>query len=384
MSIRTAYQEATEAYQVPKLVRLGPNLYAACFTLMKLIPARYILRKAEQDGRLGPDTVIVETTSGTFGLALAMQAVHMDRRLILVSDPVIDERLYRRLVDLGAGVDRVPASAREMPGGFQAARLERLAQITAEQRSAFCPEQYSNPDNPRSYATVAELLLECLGQVDCVVGPVGSGGSMCGTVGYLRSVLPECRAIGVDSYSSVLFGHPDGPRELRGLGMSLMPANVDHRVFDAVHWTTAPVAYAATRQLHRRHAVYMGPSSGAAYLAARWWAQANPDALTVVMLPDEGHRYQDTVYDDEWLRARGHSELRLPAEPVVVDDPTRPTGSWSTYDWARRSYSQVMAAGQVDLVRAPRASARARSASGERPRAARPEGRGPGWPRSGS
>src|SRR6266516_6818660 len=185
MSIRTSFEEATEAYQTPRLIRLGPNLFCACFTLMKMIPARFILRRALQDGELEPGTVIVETTSGTFGLALAMQAVHMDRRLILISDPVIDERLYRRLTDLGAVVERVPASAREMPGGFQAARLERLAQITAEQRSAFCPEQYSNPDNPRVYATVAELLLECLGQVDCVVGPVGSGGSMCGTVGLL-------------------------------------------------------------------------------------------------------------------------------------------------------------------------------------------------------
>src|SRR5262249_46361083 len=114
MSIRTGYADACEAYQLPKLIRLAPNLYAACFTLMKMIPARFILRRAEQDGRLEPGTVIVETTSGTFGLALAMQAVHMDRRLILVSDPVIDTRLYRRLTDLGAVVDRVPASAGAM------------------------------------------------------------------------------------------------------------------------------------------------------------------------------------------------------------------------------------------------------------------------------
>jgi cysteine synthase A len=347
MSIRTGFEEATEAYQAPKLVRLGPNLYGACFTLMKMIPARFILRKAERDGKLESGTVIVETTSGTFGLALAMQAVHMDRRLVLVSDPVIDERLYRRLADLGAVVERVPAGAAATVGGYQAARLERLEQIRAGHASSFCPEQYSNPDNPRSYATVAELLLECLGQVDCLVGPVGSGGSMCGTVTYLRSVLPECRAIGVDTHSSVLFGHADGPRELRGMGMSLMPANLDHRLFDSVHWCTASAAYAATRQLHQRHALFMGPSSGAAYLVARWWAAGNPGALTVVMMPDEGYRYQDTVYNDEWLMAHGHLVGPPPAEPVPVDDPTRPAGPWTAYDWARRSYDQVMAAGST-------------------------------------
>jgi cysteine synthase len=341
MSVRGSFAEATGAYQLPRLIRLGPNLYAACFTLMKMVPARFILRRAAERGLLEPGTVIVETTSGTFGLALAMQAVHMDRRLILVGDPVIDERLYRRLTDLGAVVERVSPEAGRMPGGYQAARLQRLEAIMADLDAAFCPWQYSNPDNPRAYASVAEYFLECLGQVDCIVGPVGSGGSMCGTVTHVRALLPECRAVGVDSHSSVLFGHPDGPRELRGMGMSLMPDNLDHRVFDQVHWTAPAPAYQATRQLHQRHALFMGPSSGAAYLAARWWAGANPDALTVVMMPDEGYRYQDTVYDDAWLAGRGHLDEPLPAEPVMVSDPAQPAGTWMAFDWARRSYADA-------------------------------------------
>lgn len=343
MGIRTGFAEAAEAYQLPRLVRLGPNLYGACFTLMKLIPARFILRRAERAGQLPPEAVIVETTSGTFGLALAMQAVHLNRRLILVSDPVIDERLHRRLTDLGAAVERVSAEAGNRAGGYQAARLERLAEVRAAHPASYCPEQYTNPDNPRSYAAVSELLLEALGQVDCVVGPVGSGGSMCGTVTHLRAVLPECRAVGVDTPASVLFGHPDGPRQLRGLGMSLLPANLDHRVFDSVHWCTASAAYQATRQLHRRHALFMGPTSGAAYLVARWWAQANPGALTVVMFPDEGYRYQDTVYDDGWLAAGGHLDPPVPEQPVEVGHPADPGGPWTAYPWARRAYHDVTA-----------------------------------------
>jgi len=342
MSVRTSADEATQAYQVPKLIRLGPNLIAVAFTLMKMIPARYILRKAHEEGRLEPGASIVETTSGTFGLALAMQGVHLGREVILVSDPVIDERLYRRLTDLGAVVHRVPASAGAEPGGFQAARMARVDQILTEQPSAFCPQQYSNPDNPRSYAMVAELLLESLGQVDCIVGPVGSGGSMTGTTTYLRSVVPECRAIAVDTHASMLFGPPPGERELRGLGMSLMPANLDHRVIDFVHWCSASLAYAGTRQLHQRHALFMGPTSGAAYLVGRWWAEANPGALTVVMMPDEGYRYQDTVYDDEWLRAHRHLDRPMPAAPNPADDPTRPAGDWAEYEWGRRTYDEVM------------------------------------------
>jgi cysteine synthase len=344
MGIDARYADATQAYQLPRLIRLGPNLYGAAFTLMKMVPARFILNKARHDGRLEPGTVIVETTSGTFGLALAMHAVHLDRKLILVSDPVIDERLYRRLTDLGALVERVPASAGDRPGGFQAARLERLAQVQAEHAQAFCPEQYSNPDNPAAYAAVADLMLDSLGQVDCLIGPVGSGGSMCGTGSRLRSVLPDCQAIGVDTHGSVLFGDDDGSRELRGLGMSLMPANLDHRLFDSVHWCTAAAAYRATRDLHRRHALFMGPTSGAAYLVGRWWARAHPDALTVVMLPDEGHRYQDTVYNDDWLAAAGHGDAIGTRDPVPVDRPGQQAGAWTTYEWGRRSHADVMTA----------------------------------------
>jgi cysteine synthase len=343
MGIRTSFSEATEAYQLPRLIQLGPNLFGAAFMLMKMVPARYILRKAADEGRLEPGTVIVETTSGTFGLALDMQGVHLDRRVILVSDPAIDARLHRRLADLGTVVERVSPAAAQIAGGYQAARLNRVREIMAEHKSAFCPEQYSNPDNPRSYAAVSELLLESLGQVDCVVGPVGSGGSMCGTVGYLRSVLPECRAIGVDTHGSVVFGQPEGDRELRGLGMGLMPKNVDHTVFDDVHWCTAPAAYEAARQLHQRHALFMGPTSGAAYLVARWWARQNPSALTVVLLPDEGHRYLDTVYDDAWLAERGYAGRPSPVEPTPVHDPTPLGDGWLSYEWGRRTYDDVMA-----------------------------------------
>lgn len=340
MAVTTpAYHSITEATMMPRLIRLGPNLYGAVFTLMKLLPARYILQCADQRGELADDTVIVETTSGTFGLALAMETALMERELILVSDPAIDANLYRRLTDLGARVEicQEPAAV----GGFQKARLRRLAEIRAELPSSYCPEQYTNPDNPRSYGVVAQQLAKLLGTVDCVVGPVGSGGSMCGTVRGLREVTPHTRAIGVDTHRSVLFGQPDGPRALRGLGNSLWPANLDHTVFDEVHWCSAAEAYASTRALHARHALFQGPTSGAAYLAAQWWAERHPDETCVVMLPDEGYRYQATVYDDAWLTEQGHRLAALPQEPALIDDFADTGDSWTRLAWDRRRYEDV-------------------------------------------
>ncbi len=97
----------TTALELPRMVRLGPNLFGAAFSLMKLLPARHILDRARQDGALEPGTVVIETTSGTFGLALAMECSLRGHPLVLVSDPAVSPALRRRLArPRGPGRDR--------------------------------------------------------------------------------------------------------------------------------------------------------------------------------------------------------------------------------------------------------------------------------------
>jgi cysteine synthase len=338
------FSDVVEAQRIPTLVRLGHNLYGLAYRLMKMVPARHILWRARKTGLLDPGTTVVETTSGTFGLALAMQCALHEQPLVLVSDPVIDARLRRQLEDLGATVDIVHEQAEQ--GGYQASRLARVAEIRETLPATFCPEQYSNPDNPASYSMVAELLRDELGQIDCLVGPVGSGGSMCGTTRYLREHTPEMISVGIDTHQSVLFGQQDGPRALRGLGNSLHPANLDHSQFDEVHWLGAADAYAATRMLHQRHALFMGPTSGASFMVGAWWARQHPDALTVVALPDEGYRYIDTVYDNTWL-ARNET-APMSTAPSTVDSPAEANTGWRRLAWGRRTLDEVRSG--VELV----------------------------------
>ncbi|WP_100444529.1 pyridoxal-phosphate dependent enzyme [Glycomyces xiaoerkulensis] len=321
----------SDAIALPKLIKLGPNLIGAAFSLMKLVPARYILHKATETGQLEAGGKIVETTSGTFGLALAIESALHGWDLTLVSDPVIDAQFASRLAGMGARLDIVTEPA--PGGGYQQPRIDRVEELLKEYPEAFCPQQYTNPDNPRSYAVVAEHLVDSLGAVDTLIGPVGSGGSMSGTARFLRQVNSDMLAVGVDTHHSVIFGQPDGPRALRGLGNSLMPANVDHSTFDEVHWISNGHAAHATRGLHRSHAAFMGPTSGAAYFVAAWHARAHPDRLHVVMLPDEGHRYHATVYDDEWFAANAEAP---PDEPRTVGSPLEGLRDWCRFEWNRR------------------------------------------------
>lgn len=321
-------------HELPRLVALSPTLVGCAFFLMKLLPARFMLDQAQAAGRLLPGGTICETTSGTFGLALAMLAAVRGYRLILVSDPAIDPHLGRQLQQLGAEV--IIVEHPHATGGYQRARLDRLAMVMASNPGSYCPSQYDNPDNPGAYQLLSQFLLNRLGRIDCLIGPVGSGGSMSGTAKQLRLHSPALHVIAVDTTNSVLFGLPDGKRPLRGLGNSLMPPNLDHSQFDEVHWVGAEEAFAATRRLHRDHGLFMGGTSGAAHLVADWWSRHHPEQRCVVMLPDEGHRYSSTIYDDAWLQTLPRWTGAIPNSPYLVSDLSTVKPCWSRHLWNRQ------------------------------------------------
>ncbi|GHF69391.1 cystathionine beta-synthase [Streptomyces mashuensis] len=336
------YQSIVDATELPRLVRLGPNLYGAVFSLMKLLPARFMIDRAEDRGALGTGTTIIETSSGTFALGLAMVARLRGYQLKIVGDPAIDRNLRMRLRGLGADVEIVERAGAQ--GGYQQARLDRVAELCEQIPDHFVPGQYDNKDNPTAYGRVAELVGDALGHVDCLVGPVGSGGSTGGLASFLRLANPGLHLVGVDTHGSVIFGMEDRPRLVRGLGNSLLPANVRHDAYDEVHWVNAAETFRATRDLHERKALFMGATSGAAHLVAQWWAARNPGAKVVVMLPDEGNRYQETVYSEEWLHANGVLADRVPDAPHREDHPRSAGPDWSWMPWGRRTLDEVLAA----------------------------------------
>ncbi len=335
-----AYADAVAANELPRVIRLRPNLWVAAFPLMKLLPARFMLDRAAASGELGRGTVVIESTSGTFGLALAMVASLRSHRLILVSDPVLDRHLRSRLEALGARVEIVldPAAT----GGYQQARLDRVAELGERYPDHYVPSQYDNPDNPRSYRPVAELLSRAVGQIDWLVGSVGSGGSMCGTTTALRIGSPSLRAIAVDTHGSVLFGFPDRPRTLRGLGNSILPKNLDHTAFDELHLVGTAEAFTAARTLLREHALFMGPTSGAAYLVACWCAREHPEAKVVALLPDEGHRYVTTVFDDEWLALHGFERRSIYRTPHPASGGADLSYAWDRLPWRRQELAAAL------------------------------------------
>ncbi len=329
---------------LPKFVRLEPecsNLTAAVFQLMKLMPAEYILDRAAASGELTPRTPVIETSSGTNGLALALACHKRGYPLFLVGDPAITPSWRARMADLGA---RVFLVRRPGPtGGFQAARLEVIEELRRKHPRHFLARQYHNPDYARAYSQLAEMIVDAVGKVDVLVATAGSGASLCGTANALKLASPGLRVVAVDTFGSILFGQPDRPRSLRGLGNSILPENLRHEAVDDVHWVSARIAYRATRELYRCHRLYQGGTSGAAYLVARWYARRNPGANVVTILPDDGARYADTIFNARWIGAKGLRLDAAPEAPGEVAAPAVAEGDWCWFPWARRTYAEVTA-----------------------------------------
>ncbi|MBP2329840.1 cysteine synthase A [Kibdelosporangium banguiense] len=287
---------------------------------MKDRPALHMVEQARQRGELTPGAMIVESTSGTLGLGLALAATVHGHPVTLVTDPGMEPIVHRLLTAYGANVEMV-----EQPhpaGGWQQARRDRVEQVMASYPGSWCPDQYNNPDNVTAYASLAMELVAQLGRVDVLVCSVGTGGHSAGIARVLRQFCPQLRLVGVDTVGSTIFGQPAGTRLMRGLGSSIYPSNVDYSAFDEVHWVAPAEAVWTCRKLASTHHASGGWSVGAVALVSGWLARTlEPETRIAAVFPDGPHRYFDTVYNDDYCRE--HDLLGHPAaaEPDEMGDP---------------------------------------------------------------
>ncbi|MEU5642204.1 PLP-dependent cysteine synthase family protein [Streptomyces milbemycinicus] len=292
--------------------------------------ALYMVRAARERGQLPCGARIVESTSGTLGLGLALAGAIHGHPVTVVTDPGMEPLMSGLLAAHGAEVDVVTAP--HPTGGWQQARRQRVAELLAAHPDAWCPDQYHNPDNVAAYAPLAHELVAQLGRIDTLVVSVGTGGHSTGIASVLRGYFPRLRVVGVDTTGSTIFGQPAAPRLMRGLGSSIYPRNVAYHLFDEVHWVAAPEAVWAARRLARDHYATGGWSVGAVALVARWLARTLPaEERTVAVFPDGPQRYVGTVFDDTYCR-RHHLLGQLPPDdPDHIDHP----GEHTVTRWTR-------------------------------------------------
>ena len=279
------------------LLRLkGENVFAKAEFLnpggsIKDRVALAMIEGGERDGRLKPDSILVEPTSGNTGIGVALVGRMKGYQVRIVMPEGMSEERKKLVKALGAELVLTPDE-----DGLAGA-VERVRRMAAEDPRIFVPQQFENPDNPRVHyeETAKELWRQMSGEIECFVAGVGSGGTIQGVGTFLKERNPRVRIVAVEPKNvSALLGHEPGLHQIQGIGDGFIPAVLDVSLVDALIEVSDEDAIETTRELGRDHGLLVGISSGANVWAARQLARTIEGNITTV-LPDRAERYFSTA-----------------------------------------------------------------------------------------
>ena len=253
-----------------------------------------MIAAAIEAGEIGPDTVIVEPTSGNTGIALAMVCAAKGIRCVLTMPETMSKE--RRMLLKAYGAELILTPGPEGMGGA----IAKAKELAAENPNYLIPQQFENPANPAIHrrTTAEEIWADTEGAVDIVVSGVGTGGTITGVGQVLKERKPEVRIVAVEPAASpVLSGGAKGPHPIQGIGAGFVPPILDTGVYDEIVTVEAPDAMATARRAAAEEGLLVGISSGAAIWAAREVAARpeNAGKTIVVIIPSSGERYLSTA-----------------------------------------------------------------------------------------
>jgi cysteine synthase A len=257
-----------------------------------------MIEAAERDGRIGPDSIVLEPTSGNTGIGLAFVCAAKGYRCALVMPDTMSMERRKLMKFFGAELILTPG------GEGMAGAIRRVEEMAAADRRYFVPQQFKNPANPDVHrrTTGPEIWQDTGGRVDILVSGIGTGGTLTGVTEYIRERKPSFKAVAVEPVkSAVLSGGSHSPHKIQGIGAGFIPEVLRTELIDEIIQVSDEDAGTTARRLAKEEGILAGISSGAAAWAALQVASRpeNRGRLIVVVLPDSGERYVSTWLFEE-------------------------------------------------------------------------------------
>ncbi|MDQ1814872.1 pyridoxal-phosphate dependent enzyme [Massilia sp. CCM 9210] len=332
------FDHIADAIKAPDFVRLGPNLYVARFETMKVYSTLVAVERLLAAGVVRRGDTLLDSSSGIYAYALALACHKFDMQCHIIASKTVDKTLMVQLQLLGANVEQVPPSATLKMD--QSLRVARIQEIRAASPHVHWMQQYHDDIHYAGYEPIASDIERLLGTDGLtIVGGVGSGCSTGGLARALRCTDDAVELVGVQPFGSVTFGcaHIEDPGIIiAGIGTGIPFRNVQHALYDQIHWVGFDYGLAGAVALLRRHAIFAGLSSGCCYLAAAREAQLRPERNVLFIAPDTGHRYVDAVFAQHADALELHS-----LAPVHVDSHEQLVLPWSVMAWNRRTATET-------------------------------------------
>jgi cysteine synthase A len=249
---------------------------------------------AEKAGKIKPDTIIVEPTSGNTGIALAMVCAARGLKCVLTMPETMSKE--RRMLLRAYGAELVLTPGPEGMGGA----IRKAEELAASDPRYFLPQQFKNPANPEIHrkTTAEEIWRDTEGKVDFLVAGIGTGGTITGIGEVIKARKPSFRCVAVEPDASpVLSGGQKGPHPIQGIGAGFVPDVLNTKIYDEVIRVKNDDAFATARRSAKEEGLLVGISSGAAIWAAVEVARRSESAgkLIVVIIPSFGERYLSTA-----------------------------------------------------------------------------------------
>ena len=251
-----------------------------------------MIERAEREGKLKPDSVIIEPTSGNTGVGLAAVAAARGYKIIIAMPETMS--IERRKILQAYGAQLVLTAGKD---GMKGA-IAKAKELAAQTPNSFLPGQFTNPANPECHkrTTAREIWDATDGKVDIFVAGVGTGGTLSGVGEFLKSKNPAIKVVAVEPDSSPVLseGHA-GSHKIQGIGAGFVPDTLNTKIYDEIFRVTNEEAFNTAKEIARSEGLLVGISSGASTFAAKKIAEKNSGKTIVVLLPDTGERYLSTL-----------------------------------------------------------------------------------------